>query len=141
MLAVNEDSVFSSDLCECCGQRTHSLSGWLSDSTGTIAAYLMYWTESRPDHNANIDLVIGKWGDSASPTDRKGASLIYNCAGGGFMVIDAASRPFSSSQDLFTLALSREDIIGTSFAAELFRMTDAIWQQDTRIDEVRGSNV
>ena len=101
----------------------------------------MHWTESRPDHNANIDLIIGKWGDSASPEDRKGASLLFNRIAGGFMVIDAASRSFSSNQELFTKALSRQEIVGTPTAAEVFSMTDAIWLYDTRIDEVRGSNV
>jgi hypothetical protein len=141
MFTVQEDTLFEPTYCDCCGQRTHGLSGWLSTVDGTVAAYLMHWTESRPDHNANIDLVIGKWGDSASPADRKGASLLFNRLGGGFMVIDAASRPFSSNQELFTMALSREEIIGTPFATELFKMTDAIWLHDTRIDEVRGINV
>jgi hypothetical protein len=139
---VHEDRLFQPTHCDCCGQRTQSLSGWLSTFDGTtVAAYLMNWTESRPDHNANIDLVIGKWGEFASPADRKGASLLFNRSGGGFMVIDAATRAFSSNQALFTQALSRLDIVGTPFSKENFDMVDAIWLQDTRIDEVRGEKI
>lgn len=113
MLTVQEDSAFGPTYCECCGQRTHGISGWLQDDSGTVAAYLIHWTEARPDHGANFDLVIGKWGDAAVPSDRQAASLKYSRSEGGFMVIDASSRPFATASDLFSHALSRQEIVGS----------------------------
>ena len=138
MLSVQEDTTFGPIYCECCGQKTQSISGWLNDDSGTVAAYLVHWTETRPDHGANFDLVIGKWGEATAASDRQGASLKYNRSGDGFMVIDASSRPFAAASHLFSHALSRQEVVGTPFAAELFTFIDAIWLQDSRIGEVRG---
>lgn len=56
------------------------------------------------------------------------------------MVVDASDRPFSKNQDLFSHVLTREAVVGTKFADELFQLVDAIWLQDSRIGEVRGEH-
>ena len=47
------------------------------------------------------------------------------------MVIDATVRPISR-EDLAGSALAREDVIGTPLAAQVFSLTDAIYEQDGR---------
>ena len=138
MLSVQEDTTFDPAFCECCGQTTRSISGWISSGSDTVAAYLIHWTDGRPDHGANFDLIIGKWGDRASPSDRQAASVVYSRSGGGFIVIDASTRPFARGRELFCHALSRDDVVSSPIATQLFTLLDAIWLQDSRITEIRG---
>jgi hypothetical protein len=47
------------------------------------------------------------------------------------MIIDAHGRPAANGQ-LASTALRREDVIGTPLAAQVFALTDAIYEQDDR---------
>ena len=47
------------------------------------------------------------------------------------MVIDATERPIAQSE-LVGSALRRNDIIGTPLAAQIFSLSDAVWEQDGR---------
>lgn len=47
------------------------------------------------------------------------------------MVIDAHGRP-SANGVLASMALRREDVIGTRLAEQVFALTDAIYEQDDR---------
>ena len=58
--------------------------------------------------------------------------------GGAFTVIDAAARSFAQGQHVFARALGRDEVIATPLAATVYRLVDAIWLGDTRIDEVRA---
>jgi hypothetical protein len=54
------------------------------------------------------------------------------------MVVDASTRGDFTS--MATSALNRADIVGTSLAAQLYELVDAVWLQDERIRELtRGS--
>jgi hypothetical protein len=47
------------------------------------------------------------------------------------MVVDAAVRPFAK-EGLAGSALARVDVIGTPLAAQVFKLADAIYEQDGR---------
>ena len=138
MLTIEEDTAFEPVHCDCCGQKSHSISGWVNEDSATVAAYLVHWTETRPDHGANFDLIIGSWGEDTNSTDRQAASFKYSSSGGGFMAIDASSRPFANDSTLFDQALSREEIVGSPLSSALYNLLDAIWLQDSRIAEIQG---
>jgi hypothetical protein len=107
----------------------------------TAAAYFVQWTRGQVDrHGATVDLIIGLWGEGASPADRCSVSLQFcrTDQGPAFMVIDSASRPVASS-NLVSTALARDEVIGTSLARTAFDMVDAIWLQDERLAEVAGA--
>lgn len=101
-----------------------------------MAAYWLRWTIGHLDtHGANLDLVIGSWGEGAGPKDRFAASLEYPEPAHMppvFMVINAADRQIAHS-NLVQSALRREDVIGTPIADQMFALVDAIWLQDSRI--------
>ena len=125
--------------CDCCGNMSRLVWGYVNDeSCLPVAVYYVHWTPGHPDHGANFDLVFGTWGDKATAEDRVGASLLYRQDGGGFMVIDASTRPFSKEQTLFSRSLRREEVVGTDLAQELYAMVDAVWLGDSRIAEIRG---
>jgi hypothetical protein len=124
--------------CDCCGNATITVWGHVEQSEDVVASYFVRWAVGQPDHGANFDLIVGRWGDGASSHDREAISVVYRNTpeGCGFMVVDAENSSAGQSE-LVGRALRREEVIGTELAETTFAMLDAIWLQDGRIDEVR----
>jgi len=121
--------------CECCGQRSRTVDGFLHEDGATRAAYLVQWTDGHvSEHGANVDLIIGRWGEGAGPDERFVVSLVYHQET-GFTVIDALARPAAESS-LAARALARKDVIGSDLAADVFAMVDLVWCHDARIAEI-----
>lgn len=95
----------------------------------------MHWTEGHlADTGANLDLVLGQWGDGTGPEDRVAISLVHHQQPDGspsLMVIDAHDRPVSSG-GLASTGLRRDEVIGTPLAQQMFALIDAIYLQDSR---------
>jgi len=138
VLNVVPDKTFDPNPCECCGSTTLGVSGWIEDSDKTLAAYLVHWTQSSKEHDANFDLIFGKWGDEATPNDRSIASFAYRPSENSFMVIDSRTRPAGQSNQVASFPLTRDEIVGTPLARYLFGILDAIWLQDPRITDIRS---
>jgi hypothetical protein len=121
--------------CDCCGNESRCVWGTVSDGDVTRAAYWMHWTVGHlSDPGANLDLVIGTWGDGATVDDRFSVALVHReqpDGGPALMVINSADRP-ASKRELAVTALAREDVIGTPLAAQVFALVDAIYEQDGR---------
>lgn len=100
--------------------------------------YFVQWTVGAPEHDPNIDLIVGPWGKEAKPEHRVAVSLLYRPAraGGSFMVIDGEGR-HTDDRALCGRALKREEVVGTPRAKEVFAFLDAIWLTDPRIAEVK----
>jgi hypothetical protein len=94
-------------VCECCGQHSRTVSGFAYRGNDAAAAYLVQWTVAGVDtHGANFDLIVGKWGEEAAPSDRSEVALEFRRTdqGPSFMVVDALGRPAGRS-DLVGRAL------------------------------------
>ena len=106
--------------CDCCGSSTKRVWGLVHRDGAAIAAYFVGWAEKRPDHGVTFDLILGKWGDSATRRDRLAVALDYRIveASPQFMVVDARDRVTSKS-DLVGTALERSDVIGTALAPQV----------------------
>ena len=121
--------------CDCCGNESRCVWGMVDDGSATIAAYWMHWTFGHlSDSGANLDLVIGKWGDETSADDRVAVALVHREMEDGspsLMVVNANDRP-AVNGDLARTALAREEVIGTPMAATVFALVDAIYLQDGR---------
>ena len=74
------------------------MSGWIEEAESTLAAYLIHWTEGSHQHDANFDLIFGRWAEAATPNDRSVASFAYRASENAFMVIEARTRPVGQSQ-------------------------------------------
>lgn len=122
----------SSGRCDCCGNESQSVWGLVHDGGETVAAYWMHWTLGHLwDLGANLDLLIGRWGDA---DERVAVSLRHRESptdGPEVMVIDAGARPIASSS-LASAALARADVVGTPFAQTVFGLVDIIYEQDSR---------
>jgi hypothetical protein len=107
----------------------------------TLAVYFVQWTVGAAEHNPNIDILIGSWGEGSRPQDRVLVSLLFRPSsdGGSFMVIDAEGR-LAKTRDLCEKALRRVEVVGTPLAQEVFALVDSIWVTEPRIVEVKELN-
>ena len=125
----------SSGHCDCCGSTTRMVKGWVHAPEGTLAAYFVRWTDGHlAENGANIDFIIGRWGEGASAENRVAVSLVHREdeeTGPWVTVIDAHDRPVGTSS-LVGSALTRDEVIGTPLAAQVFALIDAIYVQDSR---------
>jgi hypothetical protein len=118
----------SGGICDCCGTTTKRVWGSINAINKQIGAYFVSWTESKPDHGAAFDLILGEWGENTTSEERFSVALDFRLADGTpqFMVINAADRDVSKSH-LVGTALKRSDVIGTPLAPQVFAVIDAIY--------------
>jgi hypothetical protein len=124
--------------CECCGKRSRTVWGLARRDGDADAAYFVHWTLGQlASDGAHFDLILGRWGEDATPADRYAVSLEYRRTdrGPAFMVIDATTRPIARNE-LVGRALRRDEVVGTALATRVFELVDAIWLKDRRISEV-----
>lgn len=124
--------------CPDCGQNTKRVWGYVYRSDVATAAYYVEWTPSHSQRDATFDLIIGKWGENAGPSDRQAVSVAFRVldTGPSFMVQDASVRKIGSSP-LASRALNRTQVLGQPIAAEVFEICDSIYLADPRIKELR----
>jgi hypothetical protein len=128
-----------SGVCECCGNVSRQITGFVHENDVTILGYSFNWTVGRfPDHPANIDLVMGEWGDVASPEQRFLISMLLTVRDHRpeVLVIDSGNRPMAYKSDLVSRALRRDQVVGTPLATKVFALIDAIFLDDPRVSEL-----
>ncbi len=145
MAEITLEPTGSSDFerCECCGERSRTVWGLARRDGIADAAYFVHWTLGKvADNGAHFDLILGRWGEDATPADRYAVSLEYRRTdrGPAFTVIDAPTRPIAHNE-LVARALRRDEVVGTALAPHVFELLDAIWLKDRRISEVVGDGV
>ncbi len=126
--------------CECCGSNSRTVWGVVHEGRRTLASYFVQWTLGQvPLHGATFDLILGKWGAGASPADRVAVSLRFRRTdtGPSFMVVDAPGRP-TARGTLADSALTRDQVLGSSWEQEAYDVIDALWLKDARISEIVG---
>jgi hypothetical protein len=124
--------------CDCCGDNSRTVWGFLHRDGRTEAAYFVQWTQGQVDrHGAHFDFIVGPWGEGTNETHRSAISVEFRRTrdGPAFMVVDAETRPVAQS-DLASRVLSRAEVVGSPLAALVFEMVDAIWLHDSRIAEI-----
>jgi hypothetical protein len=133
---VEPDGENRSEPCPCCGNRTHTVWGYIHQNDATLAVYYVRWTPGHLDRGASVELLIGDWGEESKATDRQAVLLRYGVTakGAGFMVVDAEA---PASDDLVGKALKRKEVVGTPLAEQAFALADAIWLKEKRIAEIR----
>jgi hypothetical protein len=113
------------------------LSGFISDATQSLAAYIIAYTNGNPEHGAEFTFMVGKWGEGAMAQDRF-VIVLHHFPERGFMIDSDIAEKKSNMRELASNFLSREDIIGSDFADSLFGMVDAVYMKDSRLDEIRN---
>jgi hypothetical protein len=113
--------------------------GFVQSNQEAVAAYIVRWTQNKPELQARFDLVIGKWGSNARPSDRQMVSLKLHIVHGhsSFEVINADQSAFANSE-LANRILTREEVVGKEISKPVFAVTSAIFKKDHRLAELRG---
>jgi hypothetical protein len=137
-LEYDDESEAELGPCADCGQKTRRVWGYVYRSDIPAAAYYVEWTPSHPQRDAAFDLIVGKWGENAGPSDRQAVSVAFRVldSGPAFMVQDASARKIGSSP-LVSHALNRTEVVGQPIAADVFQICDSIYLADPRISELR----
>ncbi len=124
--------------CECCGENSRTVWGYVYRGDIAEAVYYVHWSLGKvAEYGAHFDLIVGEWGEASEDVDRQAVALEFQ-PGFGVMVKDAGSRKIASER-IAGKAMSREDVIGTPLAQQVFDIFDTIWLQDGRIAEVTQS--
>lgn len=123
-------------LCACCGAASRAIWGVVHlQGAETVASYFVNWTPGAAlaAHPANMDIILGAWGEGTGAADRVGVSLLYSEGenGPGVQVIDARSRKFAKNP-LLGAALGRDEVMDTPVAQSVFGIFDAVFLQDPR---------
>ncbi|HLH05026.1 MAG TPA: hypothetical protein VKX25_19820 [Bryobacteraceae bacterium] len=126
--------------CECCGNLTRRIWGYVYELETPLATYFVEWTPGHDEQDAYWDLIIGKWGEDTGPEDRVAVALAYRVleSGPSFMVIDAATRRLATGA-LASRALQREEVIGTELAQTVFGIVDEVFLHDPRLNTLPGT--
>jgi hypothetical protein len=122
--------------CPHCGGEEQTVWGWIHRGAGTRAAYYVRWKAGRRADGMIWLLCIGPWGDGAADADRRSVGLRVRIVRGRpqFMVVDAAETPWGREPlPLHGSLLTREQVIDTPLAEEVFRIVDQILVEDTRV--------
>jgi hypothetical protein len=136
---VEPDVDQTSGVCECCSNISRQITGFVHELDATRAGYSVHWTVGRfPDHPANIDLIVGGWGEDGTPDQRYVVSMLLTVRDDrpDIIVIDAKDRPIARKADLVGRALDRNEVIGTPRAKEIFDLIDAIFLNDPRLPDL-----
>jgi hypothetical protein len=120
--------------CECCGRVSRKVWGVVYRDGLTFASYFVHWTIGHVFENgANIDVILGKWGEGTSAVNRYAVGLEYRILDDGpsLIVRDAERTPAKSA--IAENFLKRNDVIGDPLADMVFAICDAFLVQDQRL--------
>jgi hypothetical protein len=120
--------------CECCGRVSRKVWGVVYRDRLTLATYYVHWTVGHVfETGADIDVILGKWGEGSSAEDRYAVRLAYRIFDHGpeMMVIDASHKHVSNT--IAAQCLKRSDVIGSPLAQNVFDICDAFLIQDQRL--------
>jgi len=120
--------------CECCGRESRRVWGFVYRDNVAYASYFVHWTVGHIlENGAHIDIVLGRWGEGTSASNRYAVRLEYRILENGpnFRVVDAERAHVNS--DLAAHYLKRSDVIGDPLGEMVFAICDAFLVQDGRL--------
>lgn len=124
--------------CACCGAMSRTVWGQIYVEGAARAVYYVQWTLGQvPRHGANVDLLMGEWGESSSPQQRVAVSLVYRIGPHGpeFASIDPDDRPHAAS-GLAAHNIPGRHVLGNPVGADAYAMLHAVFGQDKRVAEL-----
>jgi hypothetical protein len=116
--------------CACCGKSKHTAWGFVYEDDSPRACYFVEWVAGPEVATARFDVVVGRWSDDTTESDRTAVSLDYDR--GEFQLADADGRPAAE----VGRATKKGDIAGTPLAEEAMTISRAVLEADDRFKEL-----
>jgi len=115
--------------CEHCGSQYEHVTGFVSDDGRSHAAYFAA-CHGHPEHMAHIDVILGEWGEAATPNDR----VHFSC----FLRPDsamAADAPVAITADapLLGTRLTRDEALEHPRVSEFWAVVDVLAADDPSV--------
>ena len=137
-LSLKPDGSKESGACECCGNQTKTVWGFVNRDGGAHAVYYARWTVGHLERGAIFLLSIGGWG-GGTPAQRQAVALECRVdeTGLNFMVVDAAGSPWGK-RELLGRMLRRKQVMSLTSSRlrqEAFAIVDLVVSEDARVAE------
>lgn len=123
------DRTVRREVCPTCGAGFEHVTGFVTRDGVAHAAYYAACHGS-PEHVAQIDVILGRWGDAATPTDRSHFACILRADGA--MAVDAPLA-VAPETDWLGPRLTREQALVHGLVAEFWAVVDLIAVADPSV--------
>lgn len=123
--------------CDDDGTTSRTVWGYINVDGAARAVYYVQWTLGQPAENgANIDLLMGEWGDGTTPEQRVALSLVLEINDGPlFYSIDPDGRPHAAT-GLAAHLIPAQNVFANPVGADAYAFMHAIFGQDPRVREI-----
>ena len=121
-------------LCQCCGNETRRVYGFVFQDSNAYAVYFAAWTVGHVETGVAIAICLGDWGEDSSPTGRYCVSLMCRATDDQFQftVIDPTQSPWADIT-LVGKRLRREEALAHPEAGEFFHIAEHVISDDPRV--------
>jgi hypothetical protein len=122
--------------CECCGNKTLTVHGFVYNNNDAHAVYFASWTIGHMEKGVTIAIGLGEWGDGASLSQRRSVGLECRTTEEQiqFAVIDPEQSPWGCSEFLGRM-LHRDAALKDVEIKEFFHIAEHLVHDDPRISE------
>ncbi|MGZ3417820.1 MAG: hypothetical protein ACXWUG_25925 [Polyangiales bacterium] len=122
----------SVDRCGCCGKRSHTIRGFLSED-GPVGVYFAGYTEGHEERIGTLIVSLGDWSEEATPASRVAFVTKVRVLDGQpqVMLVDPEDSPWDDIEILGRL-LTREEALAHPMKATCFHAIDHILAEDDR---------
>jgi hypothetical protein len=124
-ITIEFEAPHESDLCECCGGTTTSLTRFVYKDGDAHAIYYARFSNNHPERIVKAAVSVGEWGEGSNPGQRVAFALELRAGSENYEVhvCDAASSPWSGA-DLLGPMLDRETALAHPLIDDVFHITD-----------------
>jgi hypothetical protein len=134
MLSIEIDEPPRSQLCECCGGTTVSVTRFVYQDGDAYAVYYAAYGAEHPEREVKIAVGMGEWGEETTPEERRAFALVLRATDSEYqvMVVDAAESPWKETEILGRM-LNRDEALKHPWIKDVFHLTDHIVEDDPLI--------
>jgi hypothetical protein len=129
MLLAFDDRMVRAKSCASCGQAFQHVTGYLNDEGGAYAVYFAA-CHGHPGHEAQIDVVLGSWGEDPPIDDHVTFSCRLLPTGA---TVEDATLATTSDSPLLGLRLTRAAALAHPRVAEFWSVVDFLAESDPTI--------
>jgi hypothetical protein len=120
--------------CECCGNKTLTVHGFVYNNNDAYAVYFASWTIGHLERGVTMAIGLGQWGEGATPNQRRSVSLECRTTEEQiqFAVIDPGQSPLGRTEFLGRM-LPRDAALKDAEIKEFFHIAEHVVHDDPRI--------